>query len=489
LYADITDASGVSYSVSNATVSSFYRARVQNGESYVAFSLGAQVTVDAQSQAGAITGAGTNVSYNRTTTLSVTNYNGTVKWQKSATSGGSYGAISGADSVSYTTSALVATTYYKAVVTNGLSAPAESLVTVTVSPKSAPTVTVTDSNDTIYTYSVGTLQGPGSISTGSTGYVTYSYTGTAYSGIPYSSSTKPTNAGSYIMVVMVAEDNYYLQGLSDNYTFIIVKASSTITTTNSQSFVYTGNALGPTFTIWGSGSGVTYIYTGVSATTYVPSGTAPTGIGSYTVTAKVLADYNYNAAESNVYSFSITGTPPPYNFNVNTNAYGEFIIGFTQVVLSSQAITNYKYSINGAEYIVLIPASATSPISIPGLARNTTYRIKLKAMCGDSNDSAASSDTAVLTTPGNSLPSAPRAISYTYDSQTITWHAPASDGGSSITYIVNYINGNNNSSERVVGADLAVWVGWIGGIHNIAVTATNTYTYPDGSKGSTTGYW
>jgi hypothetical protein len=71
------------------------------------------------------------------------------------------------------------------------------------------------------------------------------------------------------------------------------------------SLIYSGAALGPTFTVTGSTGAVTYSYTGTGGTTYGTSATAPTNVGSYTVTATVAADANFDGATSSATAFTI----------------------------------------------------------------------------------------------------------------------------------------------------------------------------------------
>jgi hyaluronate lyase len=89
----------------------------------------------------------------------------------------------------------------------------------------------------------------------------------------------------------------------------IAKAGSTISVTGSTSFTYNGNGQGPdTSTVTGSGGSVSYSYEGVNGTSYPASGTKPTAVGSYRVTATVPEDTNYNTATSAAYTFTIVAS-------------------------------------------------------------------------------------------------------------------------------------------------------------------------------------
>jgi hypothetical protein len=81
---------------------------------------------------------------------------------------------------------------------------------------------------------------------------------------------------------------------------------TTITATGTTSYSYLGTAQGPsTASVTGSGGAISYSYVGVSGTSYGPSATKPTNVGSYTVTATVEADNSYSAATSAALGFTI----------------------------------------------------------------------------------------------------------------------------------------------------------------------------------------
>ncbi|PJJ07689.1 hypothetical protein CLU83_0885 [Flavobacterium sp. 1] len=123
--------------------------------------------------------------------------------------------------------------------------------TVTVG-KANSTITATGAN--LFTYN-GLPQGPGtSTVTGSTGAVSYKYSGvlpTVYS----QSATRPVNAGTYQVIATVAADSNYNGKDSDPFGFTIGKASSTtVVTINGGPFTYTGAAIEPaTVSVTGAG--------------------------------------------------------------------------------------------------------------------------------------------------------------------------------------------------------------------------------------------
>lgn len=88
-------------------------------------------------------------------------------------------------------------------------------------------------------------------------------------------------------------------------------------------------------------------------------------------------------------------TPPTALTAVAGN--GTATIAFTPGADGGSPITNYKYSLDGATYVPLSPASSTSPITIPGLVNGSTYTVDLKAT-NAVGDSAASSSVNVTPT-------------------------------------------------------------------------------------------
>ena len=97
-------------------------------------SFSSRIVVDPISVAGTATVANSTICQGGSTVLSLSGNTGSIQWQ-SSTDGNSFANISGANSATYTTPNLTATTYYKAVVTSGSCTSASTgVITVTVSP-------------------------------------------------------------------------------------------------------------------------------------------------------------------------------------------------------------------------------------------------------------------------------------------------------------------------------------------------------------------
>ncbi len=214
--------------------------------------------------------------------------------------------------------------------------------------KATPTATLSVSN------SPATYTGSGQAAT--VGISTSSVVG-AVSTISTGGAATQTAAGTYgVTASFVPTDsaNYNtLTGLSAG-NFVINKATSTVSVTGITSFTYNVTAQGPsTATVTGSTGAVTYSYTGVSLS-YGPSVTSPTNVGSYTVTATVAADSNYNGANSSATSFTIGASTyiPDVNFEqaliglsfdsgpIDHYVLTSTISGITTLDISNKSISN-----------------------------------------------------------------------------------------------------------------------------------------------------
>lgn len=170
-----------------------------------------------------------------------------------------------------------------------------------------PESTIQVIGNATYTFN-GSPVGPNqSVVTGSTGAVTYSYSGTGAT-VYGPSATRPTQAGTYQVIASVASDGIYNAATSAPFAFGIqrVLLPSTIAVVGQSSYTYANTPLGPNeVVVTGSTGAVTYTYTGVGGTTYGPSSTRPTQVGSYSVTATVAKDATYDTATSAPFAFAI----------------------------------------------------------------------------------------------------------------------------------------------------------------------------------------
>ncbi|MGN6532044.1 MAG: T9SS type A sorting domain-containing protein [Ginsengibacter sp.] len=111
--------------------------------------------------------------------------------------------------------------------------------------KAFSSITATGTISFIYN---GLAQGPASSTvTGSSGTVTYNYSGTSNAGVLYGPSvTAPILAGSYFVTAAVAQDDNFKSASSEPLNITIDKASSVTTVTiNGGPFTYTGSGITP----------------------------------------------------------------------------------------------------------------------------------------------------------------------------------------------------------------------------------------------------
>ncbi|MEI6565626.1 MAG: glycine-rich protein, partial [Verrucomicrobiota bacterium] len=135
-FANISSATSPVFTATNLTATTYYRAILTSGVCPASTSSFATMTVNAASVAGTISGAAPVCAGTNNTSLSLTGNTGTIQWQSSANNS-IFSNIAGATNTTYTASNLSATTYYRVIVTSGISTPATSssvIVTVNALP-------------------------------------------------------------------------------------------------------------------------------------------------------------------------------------------------------------------------------------------------------------------------------------------------------------------------------------------------------------------
>ncbi|MPS72120.1 MAG: T9SS type A sorting domain-containing protein [Chryseobacterium sp.] len=152
--------------------------------------------------------------------------------------------------------------------------------------RAASTITVT--GDTSYTYN-GSGHGPTTYDhTGSSGAVTFQYTGVGSTSYP-ESTTRPTAVGTYKAVATLAADNNYASAVSDDFNFQITSvAVPQITSSLTWSMTYGLTAA--TYTVTASNNPTSFGVSGLPAglsynsTTHEITGTPTVAPGDYDVT-------------------------------------------------------------------------------------------------------------------------------------------------------------------------------------------------------------
>lgn len=232
--------------------------------------------------------------------------------------------------------------------------------------KATPTISV--SGTQTFTYN-GASQGPATVNYNGDGTTSLLYTNT--SGSAYSSSTPPTNSGSYQVVASAVSGTNYSAATTTGYSFTINKATASVSVSGIQSYTYNGSAQGPaTITYSGDGS-TSLLYTNTNGATY-SSSIAPTNAGSYQVVATASAGTNYSAATSSAYTFNIGKATPTISvtgtnaFNYSGVSQGPSTVNYTgdgsvALLYSNTSGTAYSSNIpptNAGNYQVVASANA-----------------------------------------------------------------------------------------------------------------------------------
>ncbi|HEY4354974.1 MAG TPA: MBG domain-containing protein [Acidobacteriaceae bacterium] len=270
--------------------------------------------------------------------------------------------------------------------------------------------------------------------------VSISYTGTG-STTYGPSSIAPTNVGTYAVTATLTNANY--TGTQSG-TLTISQATATIGLTNTVQ-TYTGSPLGVTATTTPAGlSTVSISYTGTSSTTYGPSTTPPTNVGTYAVTA-TLTNANYTGTQSGTLTInqatatiSLTNTVQTY-----TGSPLAVTATTTPVGLSTVSI-NYT----GTGSTTYAP-STTAPTNVG------TYAVT--ATLTNANYTGTQSGTLTINAASQTISFTPPVSSLTYGSATMeTLTATGGSSNNPVVFTVNAgpgsVSGTNGSTLTISGA-------------------------------------
>ena len=120
--------------------------------------------------------------------------------------------------------------------------------------------------------------------------------------------------------------------------------------------------------------------------------------GTRIAVGATLNDNSYaNAGHVRVHVVLNTPAAPTISSIVAAN--GSLSVAFTPGANDGSPITNYKYSIDGTNFVALNPATTTSPFVINGLANGATYSVTIKAVNGDGDSPTSNAVTGTPTAP------------------------------------------------------------------------------------------
>ena len=95
----------------------------------------------------------------------------------------------------------------------------------------------------------------------------------------------------------------------------------------------------------------------------------------------------------------VLNTPAAPTISSITAANGSLSVAFTPGANDGSPITNYKYSIDGTNFVALNPATTTSPFFINGLTNGATYSVTIKAVNTDGDSPTSNAVTGTPTAP------------------------------------------------------------------------------------------
>ena len=234
----------------------------------------------------------------------------------------------------------------------------------------------------------------------------------------------------------------------------------------------------------GTVSSLTYSYAGINGTSYGPSATVPTSVGTYSVTPSVgtismSSGYIAGYASPNSYvsdTLTVQATVPDSvtAVSVTVNSSTSATVSFTAPVnTGGAAITSYVIS---STTDTVTASASTSPVTITGLSPGTAYAFRVNAINSVGRSETATA-TQVYTKLGVTLSSTSITGYFGTPIETIT---PTVRGGSGITYSV--------SPTLPTGLSISL-AGVISGTPTetkTATTYTETATYSSYTTGTAT---
>jgi hypothetical protein len=244
-FTDINSATSATYTATNTTSDTYFRTIVSSG-TCTAISSSVMIGSSPTAVAGTITGAGSVCFGTNSTGLTLTGYTGTIQWQ-SSDDNVTFTNIDGETSDTYFAFDLIATTYYRAVLTTNCGTTTTTSVAITVNLQSdggsisGNTPVCTGTNNTVLTLSdnVGTSKQWQSSSDDITFVDIPSATGTTYTATNLTATTyyrtAVTNPGCSVAyslsVPMVVNPNNTVSAASASPSVCINSSMTAITHT------------------------------------------------------------------------------------------------------------------------------------------------------------------------------------------------------------------------------------------------------------------
>ena len=309
----------------------------------------------------------------------------------------------------------------------------------------------------------GTASSPSVSGNSGGGSVTYSYKVSGAADSTYT-TTKPSNAGNYVVRAVIAETANY-NGATVTNTFTIAKANPAYTAPTAKTLTYNGSA--QALLNAGSTSHGTIQYSSDNSTwgTSIPTGTNAT---SYTSYWRLVGDGNHKDVSSKSLSTSIGKVTP----TVTAPTAKVLTYNGSAQTLANAASTNFgtlKYSLD----------NSTWQTAVPSATNQGSYTLYYK-VDGDSNiNSVAAKSIACSINEKEVTATVTLSQStYTYSGSACTPTVTVKDGSTVIPaseYTVTYSNNVNAGTATVTITDNT------GGNYNVTGSATFTINKANGS--------
>ncbi len=372
-FTNIASATTSTYTATNLTATTYYRAVVTSGVCSSATTASVTITVSPTSVAGTIAGATSVCSGTNSTVLTLSGNTGTIQWQ-SSTDNISFTNIASATSSNFTATNLTATTYYRAVVTSGVCSSATTAsVTITVSPTSVAgtiagaTTVCSGTNSTVLTLSgyTGTIQWQSSTDnntfTNIASATTSTFTATNLTATTYYravvTSGVCSSATSAAVTITVSPTS--VAGTISGATSVCSGTNSTVLTLsgNTGTIQWQSSTDNITFTNIASATTSTFTATNLTATTYYRA-VVTSGVCSSATTASV--------------SITVSPTSLPGSITGATSVCS----GTNSTVLTLSGNTGtiqWQWSTDSVTFFN-IPSATTSTYTATNLTATTYYR-------------------------------------------------------------------------------------------------------------------
>jgi CshA-type fibril repeat protein len=336
IYSNISGATASTYTATDLTSTTYYKAVITSGVCSAATTSAATVTVNPLSVAGSVSGGTSVCSVTNSTTLTLSGNTGSIQWQSSNALAGTYSNISGATSATYLANNLSSTTYYRAVVTSGIcSSATTSSATITVNAISV----------------AGSISGSATVCSG-TNSTTLTLTGNTGS-IQWQSAS--TLAGIYSDISGATASTYTATDLTSTTYYKAVITSGVCSAATTSAATVTVNPI----SVAGSVSGGASVCTGTNSTTLTLSGN--TGSIQWQSSNALAGTYSdISGATSTTYIVTDLTSTTYYRAVVTSGVCSSATTSSTSVIVSPIAVAG---NISGEATITTETNSTTLTLS------------------------------------------------------------------------------------------------------------------------------